>query len=691
MKKRGYIVGSICGALMHSFGGAQTPQDTLTAHTLEEVVVTGTRTSRKVATLPLPVQIITAAQIQKSGVSRLNEIIQEQTGLLMVPDFGGGEGIQLQGLDAAYVQILVDGQPLMGRRAGTLDLSRITVHNIERIEIVKGASSSLYGSEALAGVVNIITKKTPLNAPLQGNILYRAASFDTHDVATSFTYGKKKVGVEWFANYFKTQGYALVPHAFQQTVEPYYNLTLQPKLRLHLSDRFHGQWSTRLFHQEQVYKAVINAEPLRGLSRQLEWNVSGLFHHQLTSEMKLIYDLYATRYQADEFLNQNNGQRVETTTFDQWFYRPEVRWHGQWGKHRFTSGVGMTQESLDRTYFKEQVALQSYYVLGQWEGYLGASWNVLAGFRYDRHFQYPSQWSPKLAFNYRWNDHFSLKIAAGYGYKAPDLRQLYFNFTNATVGYAVLGYNVVAAQLAALQNQGQLLFVYPIDLSEPLQPERSFNLNWGGYYQKERFTLEYNLFYNRIRDLIDTRAVAQQTNGQNVFSYFNVDQIFTYGLELNSQYTFPNGLHLAAGYQYLIAKDQAVVDRIERGEVFARDPVTLSTFALRSQDYVGLFNRSQHTANVKVRYRLPRWKTEILTRLLYRSKYGVFDTNGNAILDRYDDFVQGFFQTNLTLTQEFTSKINLQLGVNNAFDYTDAANIPNLPGRQWFARIHYQF
>jgi len=691
MKKRGYIYGSICGVLLHGFGNAQTPNDTLTPQKLEEVVVTGTRTSRNVATLPLPVQIITAAQIQKSGVSRLNEIIQEQTGLLMVPDFGGGEGIQLQGLDAAYVQILVDGQPLMGRRAGTLDLSRITVHNIERIEIVKGASSSLYGSEALAGVVNIITKKTPLNTPLQGNLMYRIASFDTHDFATTLTYGKKKVGLEWFANYFKTQGYTLVPNGFQQTVEPYYNLTLQPKIRLQLSDRFYGQWSTRLFHQEQVYKAVINTEPLSGISRQLEWNVSGLFHHELTANKKLIYDLYATRYQADEFLTQNNQQRVETTTFDQWFYRPEVRFHAQWGKNRFTSGVGMTHESLDRTYFKEQVALQSYYVLGQWEGYLGDSWNILAGFRYDRHFQYPSQWSPKLALNYRWNEHFSLKIAAGFGYKAPDLRQLYFNFTNATVGYAVLGYQVVAAQLAQLQNQGQLLFVYPLDRSEPLKPERSFNLNWGGYYQKERFTLEYNLFYNRIRDLIDTRAVAQQTNGQNVFSYFNVDQIFTYGLEINSHYTFKNGHHFAAGYQYLMAKDQSVVDRLQRGEVFARDPVTLNTFALSAQDYFGLYNRSKHTANVKWRYRIPRWKTEIHTRILYRSKYGVFDSNGNAILDRYDNFVQGYMLANLTLSQEITPKINLQLGVNNALNYTDATNIPNLPGRQWLARIHYQF
>ena len=156
--------------------------------------------------MPLPTLIITGESIEISGLSRLNEIIQEQTGLITVPDFGGGEGIQMQGLDASYVMILIDGQPLFGRIAGTLDLSRISVNNIERIEIVKGASSSLYGSEALAGVVNIITNTPKNTEKLKGNLNYKRATFNMHDVSTTFEYGKKKVAVELFGNYFKTNG-----------------------------------------------------------------------------------------------------------------------------------------------------------------------------------------------------------------------------------------------------------------------------------------------------------------------------------------------------------------------------------------------------------------------------------------------------------------------------------------------------
>ena len=135
-------------------------KDSISANELSEVTVTtATRTERVVSSLPLPVTIITSEAIIKSGVTRLNEILNEQTGIILIPDESGFEGIQMQGLDAAYTMILIDGVPLVGRTSGVLDLSRVSVGNIERIEIVKGASSALYGSEAMGGVINVITKK----------------------------------------------------------------------------------------------------------------------------------------------------------------------------------------------------------------------------------------------------------------------------------------------------------------------------------------------------------------------------------------------------------------------------------------------------------------------------------------------------------------------------------------------------
>lgn len=179
----------VCSGLV--FAQEKQTIDTVKVNQLNEVVVTATRTERKLSSLPLPTSIITSDAILRAGVTRLNEILAEQTGLITIPDFGGVEGIQVQGLDAAYTLIMVDGVPLVGRSAGTLDLSRISVGNIERIEIVKGASSSLYGSEALAGVINITTKK-PKKDNLSGNVSYRYATFNTNDANADFVWKKKK-------------------------------------------------------------------------------------------------------------------------------------------------------------------------------------------------------------------------------------------------------------------------------------------------------------------------------------------------------------------------------------------------------------------------------------------------------------------------------------------------------------------
>ena len=121
-----------------------------------------------------------------------------------------------------------------------------------------------------------------------------------------------------------------------------------------------------------------------------------------------------------------------------------------------------------------------------------------------------------LVWNYKVNQNISLKSSVGYGFKAPDFRQLYFDFSNSAIGYAVFGYNVAETKLDDLDAQGQILFRYDgIDFNSELKPENSINFNLGSYYEKENFKWETNFFYNSISNLIDTKAIAQKTNGQN--------------------------------------------------------------------------------------------------------------------------------------------------------------------------------
>ncbi|WP_337967305.1 TonB-dependent receptor [uncultured Flavobacterium sp.] len=670
--------------------GQEKQKDSIKSNELSEVTVTtATRTERVLSSLPLPMTVITSEAIIKSGVTRLNEILNEQTGIILIPDESGFEGVQIQGLDAAYTMILIDGVPLVGRSSGVLDLSRISVGNIERIEIVKGASSALYGSEAMGGVINVITKR-PKKDMFSGNLSYRYGTFNTNDANANLLWKKKKFAANLFANYYSTDGFNLYKDSWLQNVEKYHNTTIQPKIYYDFSENLKLTVSNRFFYQKMDNKAIIETERYAGDAKENEWNSQIKLEHRWNSRLYWEYELYATNYKNDAFLNDPNNVLFEKSYYNQWLVRPEIRTTWSINRDKLTAGAGLNYETLDRTYFANNVQFNSQYIYLQYDYNPTDKLNILAGFRYDNHSKYASQLSPKLAVNYKFNANFSLKGSVGYGYKAPDFRQLYFDFTNPSVGYTVLGYNVAEARLDELDSQGIIgSRVAGVNFDQPLKPESSINFNFGGYYRKNKLKVELNAFYNSISDLIDTGVVATKKSGQNVFSYFNYSKVFTYGLEFNSSYDFTKDFSVSLGYQFLTAKDKSVVDNFDDHKYIRNS--SLQTIEISKSDYFGLYNRSKHTANLKFAYTIPSIKTDVNLRVLYRSKYGLFDTNGNGILDKYDNFIGDYFIANLSASKFIMDKFMLQAGANNLFNYTDPSQIPSLAGRQFYARIQYNF
>ena len=668
----------------------QTQKDSTKVEDLDEVIISATRTLRQLSSLPLPAQIVTRKDILNSNTIRLNGILNEQTGLITVPDFGGGEGIQMQGLDAQYTLILVDGVPLIGRSAGTLDLSRVTVGNIKQIEIVKGASSSLYGSEALGGVINIITE-TPKDG-FKGSVNYRLGSFNANDLSTEINYKKKKLGVSTFINRYSNDGYDLTEDTVLNTVDPFTNYTFNTKLTYDISKKTNVFISGRFYTQNQ--ENIASAD-LSGESELNEWNTHLKVNHSYADKWTSSLEFYATRYKAKEYLNENNGSRFSESNFNQLLVRPELRTtYNPNAKNAFILGVGFNHETLDRTSFIEKPIFNSPYVYAQYDADPSEKLNVILGARFDSHNKYASQFSPKGAFRYKFSEKFSVKSSIGYGYKAPDFRQLYFDFTNATVGYTVLGYNAVSTAIPQLQAQGQIAnLIVPIsDFNTVLKPESSVGINIGTDYKASsslRFSV--NAFRNNIEDLIDTRIIATKTNGQNVFSYFNTDNVYTQGVEFNTTWKPINQLKISGGYQLLFAKDKDAENAFENGEVFARENPSSPSFQLQKEDYFGLYNRSRHMANLKIFYTIPKWNLNTNLRATYRSKYGLFDSNGNSYLDVYDTFVNAYTIVDLAVNKTIYDKYQLGFGVDNAFNFTDTQNISNIAGRILYGKLNIQF
>jgi len=669
--------------------------DSISTHNLDEVIVSATRTVRQLSSIPLPATLISKKELKRTGVIRLNEILNEQTGITTIADESGFNGIQIQGISSDYVLILIDGVPLVGRSAGNFDLSRLAISNIKQIEIVKGPSSSLYGSEALGGVINIITEK-PKQAGIKENISYRLASFNTHDANIYIQQKKNRLAYSFYLNTLQSDGYDLEKDTQGQTVNPFKNYTLNGQILYDVSKKLKLFTSGRYYQENQDTKIAINDILYNGESTINEYNSLLRLKHNINDKLNFEYELYYTNYKASEFLeNTITGEELSNNDYDQILLKPEIRaYYTPKNNHTITSGIGYNYETLDRTFFDDKVIFNSNYLYAQYDFYPIKNLNTIIGARFDNHSKYKSQFSPKFSTNYKLNKIISIKSSIGYGFKAPDFRQLYFDFTNASVGYTVLGYNVAVEKLQALTKQEQITDIL-FELSElktPLNPESSIGYNLGVSYKKGKLKTELNLFRNDFKNLIDTHIIAKKVNGQNVFSYKNFHKIYTTGIEVSSTYKVTDAVTFSGGYQLLYAKDKDKKVALERGEVFARNPQTLQTVELKNSNYFGLVNRSRHTANFKIYYDILKWNTSINLRINYRSKYALFDSNGNGIIDTYDtSFVNGYAITNLTLNKVLFKKYTLQIGANNLFNYKDEKNIPGLSGTQFFTKINLQF
>lgn len=685
--------------------------DSIAIKDLDEVVVTATRGERQLAALPMPVTLISKSNIQTMGSVRLTDVLTEQTGLVVVPQVNGlGNGLQLQGFNPDYTLILIDGEPLVGRFTGSLELNRLAVGNIKKIEIVKGPSSSLYGSEALAGVINIITERP---SGKKASATARYGTNNTLDLGADASTANDKFGAYIFVNRFSTDGYDLTANSFGKTVSPFHSYTINSKITVKLSPTTELLLSGRYFNQTQAnrFEVLQNGENFltSGDSREHDWNINPVLTHRFTNNIKSTFRFYATRYNSATNLNLEPANTpYYYDTFEQTFLRPEATTEVYFSeKHISTLGGGFIQESVNTTRYNDDKKRfqKTYYAFAQHEWQPIDKLSIVGGLRYDGNSVFGSQLSPKLSSRWSVQKNLDLKGSIGVGFKAPDFRQLYYNFTNSAAGgYSVLGTEVVNDILRDLENRGQIQN-YLIDPNAigKLRAETSLSINLGGTWRiSDPLSLDFNLFRNNINNLIDSRIVAITTADQNIYSYNNIDRAFTQGLETNGSYRIGQHWNFSIGYQLLFAKDRGVVDEIKSGNVFRRDPETLYTYRLKGWEYYGLYNRSRHTGNFKIFYdnKKSGWFGSL--RVIYRGRYGVGDMMGNIqgdniptsdrnfnnIQDVYDNFVNGYALVNLSVGKTLKG-FRMQAGLDNVLNHTEPIFIPNLPGRLAYISIGY--
>jgi len=659
--------------------------DTTKVNQLEEVVITATRTVRHLSSVPLAVTLVSNKEIKRAGTTRLKNILQEQTGIVFVTSASGFEGIQMQGLNAAYTLILIDGVPLIGRSSGMLDLKRITVNNIKQIEIVKGPSSSLYGSEAIGGVINIITI-TPNREISKGNVHYyfKGGKRNELDLSSNYVYNKNQFGINAGLNFNSSAGYDLSPKTLGNTTNPNTNFTGNFGLNYRLNSKLKFHFSNRYYQQNQKVRANVNAVN--------EYNLNTKMSHSVSKMVHLDYTFYATTYKTESVFNDSKSY------YNQTLVRPEIRAIIKIGKNEIIGGVGASFDALDRTFFEKKEAFKTQYVFGQYDFKPTENLNLIVGARYDQHNKYKSAFSPKISARYQLNDWLAIKSSVGFGFKAPDFRQLFFNFNNSAGGYVVYG---VRTMHDLFGQNPQVID----QVAKDLNPENSIGYNIGFQLKlTNHLKINVNIFRNDIKDLINTAVFNGVLPGLNpntrVFYYENRNKVYTQGLELDAKLKLTDNITISGGYQFLIAKDKEQEELIKSGSIYYRKTPSSPSQKLQIKDYVGLANRSKHTANLKVFYQNYKHDFNANIRAIYRSKYALYDTNNSQqIIDKYDDFVKGNILVNASFSKSISSNAEFQFGIENLFNSNGIQNEKLFPnndsvlriGRTFFGRIQLNF
>lgn len=677
---------------------------------LNEVAISENRSSAdnlvKLERSAMPVTVISRHTIELMGSRRLDEVLKEQTGIAIVNDIGGGSravGVQMQGFSSEYVMILIDGQPMVGRNSGNFDLSRISVSNIERIEIIKGASSCLFGSEALGGAINIVTRYGALQRQVLVAANYGSLNITDVTLEGETPFASRRGSASVSANYYRTDGFNTNPKYVQRgtTAPPYNNYALQGRMKYRLTPHgtlgFSGRYGLRKsFMSKDFGLGLISGDN----QNEQDLNLSVTFDHHFNSGLRSMSRYYYTNFQSDQSVDwQQSNSNITKDIFVQNLFRFEQQFaYGFSNMLKFTGGLGGSLETMKDISLSNPGSVSNGFAFLQGDWQLSRVLGLVGGIRYDLTNAYGSKLNPSLGLQYKIAPALSFKAGAGTGFKAPDFKSRYLVFYNPAANYLVVGNEVLRQTLNQLDKQGQISEISAFllnQLDQNLQAERSTSLNLSFEWKpKDQIKIEAGIFHHSLRNQINSIRVATGTGNRNIFTYQNLPKAVNKGVDFSFAISPVKNLELSAGYQYLIARDLSIIDSIKAGHYpynqNIHDPATGKSYAPKPADYWGIENRSRQMVNFKAFYNYRPWDANINLRINYRGKYPFGDRNGNQFVDRYDTFVNGFLMLNAAFEKKMMKQhLSIRLTVDNILNYTDGL-MPGQPGRIILAGLTYR-
>ncbi|WP_181919462.1 TonB-dependent siderophore receptor [Alkalilimnicola ehrlichii] len=532
---------------------------------LSPLAIPGTATD-SAEDAPVRTQVLTRAELEQRHSRNLNEALSLVPGLYLREIHGKeGQELWIQGLDADRVLILIDGERPAPTTGSSVDLTQIGVLDIERIEIIRGATSALYGSSAMGGVVNVITRQpeSGFNYQLEAEI----GSYDdkgvgnaphTHRLGANLSGRSERFNYRLTADRRHDDGFILFPGATSQHGHRITHTNLSGRFGVDLNDR----WSLELrpSYSEEDKRQPYRTQPGGAAFDKLETveshRLSGALRYDRgdggTGLLRLSGERFDNRVENNARLTDHR-ESVRKASLDS--HALEIQWNeplsdrqlatlGARAEHeRMRQQHAQTNRNGETTVTRElgdgaerehvELYAQNEIALGQVE--------LVPGARLSYDDDFGSHFAPSLNLRYgfQWPMAGHFHAGVGRGYRVPNLKERYFHFDHSRLGYIVVG-------------------------NPALKPEESTSTQLGVELQGQHYQLDINLFHNELRNFIVEETQAEHGFGQGitVHQYQNVERARTRGVELGATFDLAAGVLLSGGYTYLEAVDRATGQRL---------------------------------------------------------------------------------------------------------------------------------
>lgn len=526
--------------------------------TLDPIVVTATRSEKKLTDSPIRTEVVSENELKRTNASTLKDALENIPGILLREIHGkSGYEISLQGLSSDQVLVLIDGLALAASTGSTVDLDQYLIASVDHIEVIKGAASAQYGSAAMGGVINIITKKVADGVSVSGqvdigsygkqNANGKAASINNHHEKIKIEASNGDFKGRFSADQLKSDGFAVDPALYplqgdEQNRQQYsiYG-AWQP------SDQF-SIWVDFNDYQETDHQRSLNFVPpfylkqykVEDIQRQrLSAGSKFTLLNNIQVDIKGVHETYDTTstQTLDGYLSALRNSDQENNHFSSQVSLPT------WYRQNWQLGYDWHEEKLDQSNngkFELQGGAVSrdrneFYL--QNDAQLTDQLDMVVGWRFQNDDDFGDHNAFKLSSKYRFyeqNELFAdLRLSYGQGYRVPNLKERFYSFDHSYLGYIVIG-------------------------NPNLKPESSNSYQLGLSLVKNEFwNANINLFWNDVKDLIQTDYDnAQVVNGITQYSYSNVAQAETKGIETTAQWHISTYLAVSGAYTYTEAKDK---------------------------------------------------------------------------------------------------------------------------------------